>query len=206
MGVFCAANDERVVAASDVPAKAVRAIEEALGVPVARTTIGGSNVVGSLLAMNAHGAVVTGFASPQELAALRGLDVFVLPHRLNAAGNNLLCNDRGAVVHPGYDERTVAAIGKALAVDAVRGTLAGLRTVGSAGVATNKGALAHPHATEAELALVRDVLKVPTSITTANYGTAQVGACLVANAKGAVVGARTTPIELGRIEEGLGYY
>jgi translation initiation factor 6 (eIF-6) len=29
---------------------------------------------------------------------------------------------------------------------------------------------------------------------------------MVANSKGAVVGSKTTPIELGRIEEGLGYF
>lgn len=190
-----------------MPAKAARAIGEALGVRIVTTTVGGANVVGSLVAMNAHGAVVTGFAAPDEMAALKGLSVLALPHRLNAAGNNVLCNDRGAVVHPGYDDRTIRRIADALGgVEVVRGTLAGIRTVGSAGVATDRGVLAHPHATEAELTLARDVLKVPAMITTANYGTAQVGACLVANSKGAVVGRRTTPIELGRIEEGLGYF
>jgi translation initiation factor 6 len=73
-------------------------------------------------------------------------------------------------------------------------------------VATNLGVLAHPHATEAELKAVQAALQVPAMITTANYGTAQVGACLVANSKGAVLGSRTTPIEIGRIEEGLRLY
>ena len=186
--------------------KASRVVEDTLGVRIVRTTIGGTNVIGSLLALNSRGAIVTRFVGTGELAALRGLDVFVLPHRLNAAGNNVLCNDRGAVVNPGYDERTVRTIGDTLGGEAVRGTLAGMRTVGSAGAATNKGVIVHPHATEAELRTVRDTLKVPAMITTANYGTAQVGACLVANDRGAVVGMRTTPIELGRIEEGLGYF
>lgn len=172
----------------------------------ARTTIGGSNVVGSLLAMNSRGAVATGFADRKEVARLGSLPVFVLPHRLNAAGNNILCNDRGAVVHPGYDDRTLRDIAEVLGVGAVRGTIAGMRTIGSAGVATNKGVLAHPHATEAELTVLRNVLQVPAAIATANYGTGQIGACLVANGRGAVVGNRTTSIELGRIEEGLGYF
>ncbi len=162
-------------------------------------------MIGSLLTLNSHGAVVTGFVEKEELRAFGDFPVLVLPHRLNAAGNNILCNDRGAVVHPGYDDKTLRLISDALGVEAVRGTLAGMRTIGSAGVATNKGVLVHPHASERELEIVQNVLKVPARITTANYGTAQVGACLVANSKGAVVGMRTTPIELGRIEEGLGY-
>jgi len=204
--VFCAANEEVAVVGAEVPPKAAKVIGDTLAVRVVTTRVGGANVVGALLAMNSRGAVVTGFAEPDELAALKGLSVLALPHRLNAAGNNILCNDRGAVVHPGYDDRTLRLIGDVLGVEAVRGTVAGMRTTGSAGVATNRGVLAHPHATEAELELVGEALKAPAMITTANYGTAQVGACLVANSKGAVVGDRTTPIELGRIEEGLGYY
>lgn len=206
MGVYCAANESVAFVGPDVLPKAARTIEETLQVRAVRTTIGGASVVGSLIALNGRGAVVTGFASPEERRTLGDLEVLVLPHRLNAAGNNILCNDRGAIVHPGYDEKTVRHIGETLGVEAVRGTVGGMRTVGSAGVATNKGVLAHPHATEPELAAIRDTFKVPTMITTANYGTAQVGACLIANSKGAVVGGRTTPIELGRIEEGLGYF
>ena len=204
--MFCAANDEVSVVAPDVPSRAVRAIGEALQVPVFPMTVGGANVVGSLLALNSKGAILSGFATDKERTALGGLDVLVLPHRLNAAGNNVLCNDRGAIVHPGYDDRTVRMISETLGVEAVRGTLGGMRTIGSAAVGTNKGALAHPHATEAELRVLRDVLRVPAKITTANYGTAQIGACLVANSKGAVIGARTTPIEMDRIQDGLALY
>lgn len=204
--MYCSANEDLCVVGRDVPARAIRAIGEALSVPVVAMTVGGANVVGALLAMNAKGAVLSGFATKEERGVLRDLSVLVLPHRLNAAGNNVLCNDRGAVVHPGYDERTVRMIAETLGVEVVRGTLGGVRTIGSAGAATNKGVVAHPHATEAELQVVGSVLKVPAKITTANYGTAQVGACLVANTKGAIVGARTTPIEIDRIQDGLGLY
>lgn len=206
VGVYCAANESLCVVGRDVPLKAVRGIGEALEVHVVPMTVGGANVVGVLVAMNSKGAVLSGFASQEELRLLKDLSILVLPHRLNAAGNNVLCNDRGAVVHPGYDDRTVGMIADTLGVDVERGTLAGMRTIGSAGAATNKGVLAHPHATDAELRVVADVLKVPAKITTANYGTGQIGACLVANSKGAVVGRRTTGIEIDRIQDGLGLY
>ena len=93
-----------------------------------------------------------------------------------------------------------------LGVPVVRGTIAGIRTVGAVAVTTNKGAVCHPHARPGEMDLLKTTLRVPVMITTANYGAAQVGACIVANSHGAVVGARTTPIELGRIEEGLGLF
>src|SRR5438094_276553 len=132
--------------------------------------------------------------------------VYPLPHRLSAVGNNVLCNDYGAVVHPGYDDEAVTFIGEVLGVNVVRGTVAGIKTVGSVAVATNKGVLCHPHARPGEMEVVKSTLQVPVVITTANYGAAQVGACMVANSDGAVVGSRTTPSELGRIDEGLGLF
>jgi translation initiation factor 6 len=178
---------------------------EALGVRVIQTTIGGAGVVGSLVAMNSNGIVLTALAVSSEVDRLKPARVGILSHRLNAAGNNILCNDSGAVVHPGFDPESVARISDILGVPVAQGTVAGMRTVGSAAVATNKGALCHPHTRPEEIAVLRDALRVPVATTTANYGTAQVGACLVANTRGAIIGGRTTPIEMGRIEEGLGY-
>jgi len=205
VGVFCAANDEMLIVPPDVPRSAVRHIEGALGTRSIVTLVGHSTVVGSLLAMNSKGILASPFIEDDEIDAI-GDAVYPLPHRLSAVGNNVLCNDHGAVVHPGYDDETVAFIQEVLGVPAIRGTIAGIRTVGAVAVATNKGALCHPHAKPAEMELLKSTLRVPVVITTANYGAAQVGACMVANSHGAVVGARTTPIELGRIEEGLGLY
>jgi len=205
VGVFCAANDERFVVAQDVPKSAIRHIEGALDARSIVTHVGHSTVVGSLLALNSKGILASPFIEEDEIEAI-GDDVYPLPHRLSAVGNNVLCNDQGAVVHPGYDDETVAFIQEVLGVPTVRGTVAGIRTVGAVAVATNKGAVCHPHARPAEMDLLKSTLRVPVMITTANYGAAQVGASIVANSHGAVVGGRTTPIELGRIEEGLGLF
>lgn len=205
IGVFCAANDSRLILEPQVPKASVRRISEALGVPAIPTSVGRSSVVGSLLAMNSNGILATPFIEADEIDAIGG-PVYPLPHRLSAVGNNVLCNDRGAVVHPGYDDEALGFIREALHVPVVRGTVAGVRTVGAAGIATNKGVLCHPHAKPSETELIQDTLRVPVTITTANYGSALVGACMVANSRGAVVGSKTTPIELGRIEEGLGYF
>ncbi len=205
MGVYAAANDDLLVAGPEVPPRTAKSMAEALGVRLVQTTIGGSGVVGSLVAMNSHGVVVTALADPGEIARLKPARVGVLEDRLNAAGNNILCNDFGALVHPGFGPESAATISEVLGVPVVRGTVAGIRTVGSAAVATNKGVLCHPHARPEETTALAAALRVPVATTTANYGTAQIGACLVANTRGAIVGSRTTPIEMGRIEEGLGY-
>ncbi|MFQ5985989.1 MAG: translation initiation factor IF-6 [Thermoplasmata archaeon] len=206
LGVFAASNDGAVIASPSVPAKAVRRVEEALGVRAIRMNVGGSSLVGSLLALNSQAVLLTTFARDEEIAKLAGLQAYVLEHRLNAVGNNVLVNDHGALCHPGYGRRAVEELQDVFGVEVHRGTLGGQKTVGSAGVVTNKGAVCHPHATDEELAVVEEVLRVKPLIATANYGTPQLGACVVANDGGAVTGTPTTPIELGRIEEGLRLY
>ena len=205
VGVCAAANEQVLVVGPEVPRRTGKAMAEALEVTLVETTLAGSSVVGSLIVMNSNGAIVSGLVEARELQRLGLPRATPLGSRLNAVGNNILCNDSGALVHPGFEDEAIREVSKALGVPAERGTVAGVRTVGSAAVATNKGVLCHPHAREEEIGAVRDLLKVPVMTTTANYGTAQIGACLVANTRGAIVGSRTTPIEMGRIEEGLGY-
>ena len=72
-------------------------------------------------------------------------------------------------------------------------------------LATNHGVLAHPLASDAELAFIKKCLHAPARIGTVNHGHGLVGAGLAANQNGAAVGSRTTGIELGRIDEALGF-
>jgi translation initiation factor 6 len=179
VGVFCSVNEGFMICNPSVPTKVVRKATESLGTVAVVTTIGSSTILGSPVEIN---------------------------HKLNAVGNNVLCNDSGAVVHPGFGREAVKLLKDVLQVPVVRGTIAGLKTVGSVAVATNKGAICHPNMRDDEKGLLEEVLRVPVTIATANYGTSYIGACLVANSSGAVVGSATTPIEIGRIEEGLSLY
>jgi translation initiation factor 6 len=206
VGVFCSVNEGYVVCNPSIPEDIVRRAAESLEAEAVVTTIGSSTILGALMRANSYGSIVTNFTSRKELDKLSGLRPVEINHKLNAVGNNVLCNDRGAVVHPGFGREAVKLIGNVLQVPVVRSTIAGLKTVGSVAVATNKGVICHPNVKDNEKGLLEEVLKVPATIATANYGTSFIGACLVGNSKGAVVGSATTPIEIGRIEEGLVLY
>lgn len=208
VGVYVRATSRHLLVPPGLTPANVADLEEAFGREAVEVTLGGSTLVGSLVAANRNGCVVADFARDREMDVLAGLGVRVmrLEHsRLNAAGNNILCNDEGAVVHPQVSKRVLAAIGKTLGVPAVHGHIADIPTVGTAGVATNKGVLAHPLATEEELTFLRHSLHAPARIGTVNHGHGLVGAGLAANQNGVAAGTRTTGIELGRIEEALGF-
>ena len=100
----------------------------------------------------------------------------------------------------------MASISDALGVECVSSSIAGCNTPGSVCKATNKGCICHLDASDDEVALISDVLGVEVQRTSINHGSRVVGAGVVANSKGAVVGDDTTPIEMGKIEDGLGLY
>jgi len=208
VGVFVAATDEYAVLRPDLEDDLAAAIADELDCEPVETTIGGSVTVGSLLVGNEAGLLASSRIRDHEREHLEdatGLPVTELPGRINAAGNVVLTNDYGAVVHRELPEGAVSAIESGLDVPVERGDIAGVRTVGTAAEATNRGVLCHPKTTDDELDGLEDSLDVHADIGTISYGAPLVGAGLVANEAGYVAGEETTGPELGRIEDALGY-
>ncbi|MBI2077929.1 MAG: translation initiation factor IF-6 [Euryarchaeota archaeon] len=206
VGVYIRASEHHVFYTSSATKREVTEILEGVTVPGIATTIAGSNVVGSLLAANGHGIIVADIVLKEELKRLEktGLKVHRLAELLNAAGNNILCNDRGALVNPEYSDAAVKLIEKTLGVPVQRGTLGGIGTVGMAGVANNQGAVVHPKVTDEEKETARRVLGGNVLPGTINRGSALIGAGVTANSKGALIGRESTGVEINRLEDALG--
>jgi translation initiation factor 6 len=150
--------------------------------------------------------IVAGFILDKEIRAIRKhIKAARLTEELNAAGNLILANDTNALVHPDLSNKTIKMIEKTLGIEAKRGTLGGLKTVGMAGIASNKGVLVHPKSSPAEIAFVEELFKLPVNIGTVNFGSPLVGSGILGNSKGYVVGLDTTGPEISRIVDALGY-
>ncbi len=206
IGVYCRANNSIAFVQPLLTEKDKKEIEEVLKVKVVELTIGGSSIVGSLLAMNSNAIIVTDFIEDEELEKIeKNFDgeIFILADKFNAAGNNILVNDYGAIVHPSMADETVEKIKRLMEIEVRKCTIASLNTVGMAGVATNKGVLCHPKINDEEKKMIEEVLGVEASIGTVNHGMPYVGAGVVANEHGAVVSRDSTGIEMGRVEEAL---
>jgi translation initiation factor 6 len=208
IGVFARATDDCLLVRPDIDDDFLADLTDELGVPAVKTTIAGSGTVGALVAGNSRGLLTSARVSDTErerIADAIDRPVKTLPGRINAAGNVILANDNGAYVHPDLPNEAVDVVADHLGVPTERGKLAGVRTVGTAGVATSKGVLCHPQSTDEELDFVEELLGVPADIGTINYGAPLVGSGLLANSEGYVAGQDTTGPELGRIEDALGY-
>ncbi len=202
VGVYAVCNDSIAV----LPAQAdnTGVFEKTLKVEIHKTLLGGSPLIGSLMVLNSRGAVITNFASEEDVKFLFDkLNILFIEDKINAVGNDILANDKAAMVHVDFDPDTVNLIEEALEVEVVKGTIGGIKTVGSAAVVTNKGMIVHPQVSDDEIDFLKDLFGVPVYITTANYGSLYLGASVVANSHGAVVGERSTNVEVDRIENAL---
>jgi len=206
LGVFATVTEAVVLIAPEVSKAAASNLEDALHLKTVRTLIAGSTVVGSLSCGNSSGFVVSRYAHRGELERLREFgSAQAIPDLMTATGNIILANDTAAIVHPLLTDRAIDVIAETLSVDVRRATIAGLGTVGMAGVATNKGVLVHPKVSDNEIAILEDTFGLPVDIGTVNFGSPLIGAGLLANSAGYIAGTDTTGPELGRIEDALEY-
>ncbi len=206
LGVFATCTEELVFVPYDTPDETIAKLEGSLGVNAVRSSVGGSSIIGSLMRGNTKGMMAADFILDKELRAIKKhIQVVRLGGELNAAGNLILTNDTAALVHPDLSDKAIGLIKKTFGVDVRRGTIGGLKTVGMAGIATNKGVLVHPKATQSEIALIEELFTLPVDIGTVNFGSQLVGSGLLANSKGYVAGEDTTGPEISRIEDTLGY-
>jgi translation initiation factor 6 len=206
LGVFATCTEDHVFVPTDISDEILNDLEVSLGVKGVRISVGGSSVVGSLIGGNSNGVVTAGFILEKEIRKIRKYTrAAKLSGGLNASGNLILANDNAALVHPDLSDKAVALIEKALGVDVRKGTIAGLKTVGMAGIATKKGVLVHPKTTSNEIAVLEGLFKLPVDIGTVNFGSHLVGSGMLANSKGYVAGEDTTGPEITRIEDALGY-
>ena len=206
IGVFARAVGDIAIVPPEAPEEFKVAVREALSATLVETTIQGSAIIGSLVAGNSRGIVVSGLATEAEIDILaEHRDVLLLKESMNAAGNVIMANDTFAAVHPDMPTDMVHAIAEFLGVEVVLITLGGVKTVGMAGVATNKGVIVHPRATAQQIARIEEVAKVPVGTGTINLGSALIGTGLLVNERGYLAGNATSGFELGRVEDIFGF-
>jgi len=208
-GVFCATNDLVTLVPPGIPDDDMEAISGALGTKVEVITIGGSSVLGTLIAMNNKGILVSNLITTleleklEEITAALDLNLGVLSERSNAIGNNFLLNDSGGFCNERLSKQSKVESEKIFEVDITSQSLNGMDTLGMIGCANTKGGLCHPEISDNEKEVMEKVLKVPVMEGTVNFGMPLVGAGIISSSKGAICGRQSTGVELGRVEEAL---
>ncbi|MBD3261346.1 MAG: translation initiation factor IF-6 [Candidatus Altiarchaeales archaeon] len=181
---------------------------EVLSVPTHKTSIYGTGLLGMFCVGNTRGFLVPYFVSDTELSGLidflgpLGVEVNRVSDKFTALGNLICCNDTAAIVSPLLND--FEKIEETLNVNVVSMDLAGLKEVGACIYPTNKGFLAHPDL-ENQLPKLSEILGVSGKTGTVNFGVPYVSSGLLANTNSFLTGHKTSGIELGVIDQALGF-
>jgi translation initiation factor 6 len=175
-----------------------------LDVDICSTTVGGSTLVGALVAGNSKGLLVPHTIQDYELHRIEEFSkVVVVESNWTALGNVVLANDFGVILHPNAPLEITKSMDD-LGVQPVHGNIGALPFVGALAIATNQGALLSPNTMKEEQSVIEAALKVGTELSTTNGGVPFVKSGILANSKGAVVGPLTRGAELMQITKILG--
>ncbi|KAF5834974.1 eukaryotic translation initiation factor 6 [Dunaliella salina] len=174
-------------------------------IPVIKTSIAGTRLVGRLCVGNKNGLLLPNSTTDQELQHIRNSlpdEVVVqrIDERLSALGNCIACNDYVALIHPDVDRETEEIVADVLGVEVFRQTVASNVLVGSYCCLSNQGGLVHPKTSIEDLDELSSLLQVPLVAGTVNRGSDVVGAGLVVNDWAAFCGLDTTSTELSVVE------
>ena len=174
-------------------------------IPVVKTSIAGTRLVGRMTVGNKNGLLLPNSVTDQEALHIRNSlpdDVIVqrIDERLSALGNCIACNDYVALIHPDVDEETEEIVADVLGVEVFRQTVAGQILVGSYCKFSNQGGIVHPQTSIQDLDELSSLLQVPLVAGTVNRGSDVISAGLIVNDWAAFCGLDTTSTELQVIE------
>jgi translation initiation factor 6 len=207
IGAFATATDNYVFAGSDLTKGNKNTLSEILKVRCIELSISNSNLIGIFMRGNSNGLLISNLVTDRELVHIKStckeIKITVLESPLNAIGNNIMANDKIAIVNSDYDKRTMQTIGDTLDVEVVKATTGEFKTVGANNILTNKGIVVNNYCTDKEKDAIDKKAGITSVRATANTGSLGIGISVVANSYGVVVGNNTTGFELARILEGL---
>ena len=207
VGLYGYCNDEFCLIGNEINKKICNKIEQILKVPVHRLNLAGTSLVGVFCVGNKNSIILPSIVFDDELKILEksGIKFEVIDTELTAFGNNILANNKAALVNPFFDDSTIKQIKRALKVDVEKATIAELDNVGSLAVLNKNNCLISRGVKDSELKIVEKTLGVKCTLGTISFGLPYISAGILANSNGIVISEQSTGIEITDADHALGF-
>ena len=175
-------------------------------IPIIKTTISSTKIVGSMLVGNKNGLLVPSVITDNEYNHLRKLlpesiKIGKIDDRISALGNCISTNDSVALIHPDFDKESEEIIANTLGVEVFKTTVANNALVGTYSVFNNYGGIVHPSTTMEEYEELANLMEVQIGAATVNRGSELLGSGCVVNDWVAFCGHESTSAEIDNFEK-----
>ncbi len=211
VGVYLTVNNAYGLYPSILLKPFVEKIKSVFKEPFYPFSINNSNLIGVYTASNKNGIIVPHIIREDELHQLKkyseklnnDYQIGVLRSKDNAFGNLILCNDKGAIISSflkDYKEQ----IEDTLKVETVVYEFVNNNLPGSISLTNNKGCLVHPLATDEEIEIISEILKVEEiDVSTVNRGIPYLSSGAIVNDQSGIFGNACTGPEMMRLSNVL---
>jgi translation initiation factor 6 len=174
--------------------------------PIIKTTISSTKIVGSMIVGNKKGLLVPSLITDNEMNHLRKylpekIKIQKIDDRISALGNCISCNDSVAIIHPEFDKESEDIIADVLGVEVFKTTVANNPLVGTYSVFNNKGVIVHPSTTMEEYEELSKLIQVQIGAATVNRGSEILRSGCIVNDWIAFCGYESTSAEIDNIEK-----
>lgn len=208
IGLFGIATDKFSIIGKNISKLKETMIVETLGTELVRSSVDNSHLLGIYVVANSRGLLLPSMVERSEMevirSALKDVNITILNTNLTALRNNILTNDKIAIINPEFSHLEEKQIADTLGVEVVKTRIAGFSTVGANNILTNKGIVLNNRIEEEEKERIEKLVNLQGEQSTANLGSLSIGLCTIANSKGLLLGELTTGFELARISNALG--
>ena len=211
VGVYLTVNNAYGLYPSILLEPVVEKIKSVFKEPFYPFSINNSNLVGVYTASNKYGIIVPHIIREDELNQLKkyseklnnDYQIGVLRSKDNAFGNLIVCNDKGAIISS-FLEDYKEQIEDTLKVETVVYEFVNNYLPGSISLANNKGCLVHPLATDEEIEIISEILKVEEiDVSTVNRGIPYLSSGAIVNDQSGIFGNACTGPEMMRLSNVL---
>ncbi len=207
IGLYLFATDSYVLVPLSIHDSLLHKVEKVFDVPIIKTNIAGTSLLGVLLAGDSNKLLVPKIILDTEIKTLEknGVDFSIVNTDLTALGNNIVSTEKALLVNPDYDTNSIIQLRKSTGKNIIKWESSNYKTVGSLIKVKGNKAIISP-LIENKKDLIKDLLNLDkVSATSVNFGSPFVSSGIVANKNGMLIGEKTTGMESMQIEQAFGF-
>lgn len=207
VGAFSTSTDKYIFVGVGLPNNNLDLLKDELKGQIISFSIMGSDLIGLFSKANKNGILLPATTLDYEINKLKdmklGINIGLIDTDLNAIGNNILVNDKIALINPDYGIKDIKLIEDVFDVEVIKTTIGNFKTLGANNLMTNKGMVINNDINDEDKESIDSITGFDSVRSTANFGSLGVGISVIANSYGIVSGEKTTGYELERLRQGL---
>ncbi len=207
VGLYGYATDSYVLIGKEVPEKHIKSLKTVFKIPLHSVNVAGTGLLGVFISGNKNGIILPSICFENELEEFDKLKLkySILKTRLTCLGNNILANDKGALVNPNFSDSEIDSIKKALKVPVSRMMIADIETPGSAVILNGNTGIIHRDVEPNVKTNIEEFMGVKLEECTVNMGNPYVSSGILCNKYGMIIGGLSGGPEIVYASQALGF-